>query len=140
MDKKENGNMTFNHIAQILKQGEKYTAVSFTEFGYPFSVQFRLVNAVVEPYAQYDEVLKLIIKKKGAKKYDSLLMCCPYQKLIIWEGWVNPDVDMWKGRVEVKEDVIIREALFAFDPRYLKYAIESVDKDPIIIYGYKYKN
>ena len=132
--------MTFNQIVQILKQGEKYTVVGFTDFGYPYSIQFRLIKAEVESYAQYDESLNLIFRKKNARKHNSCLVFLPKQEFIIWEGWVNPDVDMWKGNKEIKEDMIIREALFPFDHQYLKNAIESVDKDPIIIYGYKYKS
>lgn len=113
--------------------GEKFTLVSFTEFGFPYTLQFKLKKIDVVRYAQYPHALELVFRKKQART-DRRMVFLPGQEILIWRGWVDPDVDMWKGGTERYGDVTVNTGLNSFDDKYLKIAKFSVGRLPDIEY------
>lgn len=67
-------------------QDKKVTLIYSDDFGYPCVTHTRVLQASVEPYAQYSDSLyiaHLPKRKRTAYKVHFL----PYQKLAIYEGW-----------------------------------------------------
>ena len=127
--------MNYQEISKKLVPGKKYTLVAMSEFGFPYKVHMTLVEAKVEPYAQYKESLVIYFKKaRGRRVYG--VRFYGIKEFLIWEGFVNPDTNMY-GQVEDRGDgVIVKTSRYrCFDSRYLYDAIESMKTKPVVAYG-----
>jgi len=117
-----------------LVPGKRYTLCAMAEFGFPYACRMTFTSVNVHPWAQYPEtyLIRCLPKRKkipmGLRFYD-------IKDLIIWEGWVEPKVDMYVRRSVMDSDygpVTVRESLRCFDRKYLRIALESVKQKPLI--------
>jgi hypothetical protein len=118
----------FEKIKAKLVVGNKYTLWGYSEFGFPFQLHFKLVEVVVEPYAQYDASL-LIWYRKFRQRSDRGLRRLDHEKFLIFEDWVQVDCEMY---TEVEGNM--RKSLPCFSPDYFGRAMKSVDKPPLVHY------
>lgn len=117
-----------------LKKGAKYTIVRSGGMGFVFSVCCVLEEVRVEPYAQYPETFLLVVKPQrkrslvGYRVYNS-----PGRgELVIWEGYENPNVDMFGPARPSVTGMVVRESRYSScDPRYMIDAFNSVSKEPV---------
>lgn len=106
-------------IESILEVGRKYTLVKFTDYGFPYAVQFKPKAFVIKPYAQYPETAYLQFRAKGMQR-DNTIRIMPTDKFLIFRGWVKPDVDMYKG---------MGESLVCFADEYIDIARNSIEPE-----------
>lgn len=117
-----------------LEAGKKYTLVGFSEFGFPYQIQMKLIGVRYEPYAQYADSYLLIFKREGGRK-ECMIRFYDIKQFIIWDGYVYPTTDMYVKRnaiqyAEGKVDTM--QSWVCFDPRYMERAIMTVDQPPFI--------
>lgn len=117
-----------------LEPGRKYTLVSFSEFGFPYQIQFVLKGMRYEPYAQYKESYCMIYRQPRQRQ-DRMIRFYGIKQYIIWEGWVYPKTDMY-GSPRVNNypegQVTVRESWQCFDARYMQRALATVSQAPFI--------
>lgn len=107
--------------------GKKYTFVGFSEFGFPFSIQFVLIDVQVKKYAQYENIPHLIIRPKNCRSL-RIKRIFPEDRFIIWEGWVKPNVNIW----ESTENGMSQSRHLSFSSGYLRDALVSVAQEPVL--------
>lgn len=117
-----------------LQQGKKYTIWFFNDFGFPCTMQIRLVKVEVRPYAQYPEVVVLSCVPKGKRNAWSTVIK-PGQNFIVWLGWIEVKADMYVKSEITKEGYTVRESRLCFDQVYMEDAINSVEEKPIVVSG-----
>lgn len=108
--------------------GKKYTFVGFSEFGFPLSIQFVLNEIQIKKYAQYENIPHLIIRPKKCRSL-RVKRIFPEDKFIIWEGWINPNVNMWDTS---DKNGFAQSKFISFSDGYLKEALTSVEQNPIL--------
>ena len=118
--------MKLETINSIWENGRKYTLVKFNDFGFPYSMPFTAHDFRIQPYAQYPETGLLVIKPKGKRNLRGIRIY-PHSKFLIFKGWVDPDVEMYRdydfsddGQVECKK------SLLCFASEYMEIARNSV--------------
>lgn len=118
-----------------LKIGSKYTLVSFSEFGFPYDMQFTLLGIRREPYAQYPVSYVLEFMQKGKRKARQMRFY-DIKRVIIWDGFVAPETGMYAATSRNKDfsdgPVSIERSWTCFDPRYMARALNSVTQDPVV--------
>lgn len=125
----------FNELEALQsEQEEKFTLLSFCEFGLPYVIQFRLVKAEVDSYAQYDEAFFITARKKRARN-PILLRFLPHEEFVIWKGWINPNLRIYDIKSETSFVQVRRGRYSSFDNRYLLDCLEATQEAPIIRKG-----
>ncbi len=118
-----------------LKVGQKYTVVGMGDFGFPYQFQMVLEEVRVEPYAQYPVSFLVIFKPRG-KRLSRQLRFYGTNPLIVWEGWVAANTDMYPFKSTKDYDsgpVTMRTGYPCFDSRYMQNALDSVAQRPVIV-------
>lgn len=123
--------MNYGSVVDKLDVGKQYTLVSMGEFGFPYAIQMKLTGVEATKYAQYDDAVQIDFIVKGKRK-ETGIRFYGSKKLVIWEGFVNPNVEMY-GAAKVSNGMTVRESKWSsFDPRYIQTAINSVEQTPIV--------
>jgi hypothetical protein len=110
-----------------LRPGKKYTIVKFGEMGIPYSMQFTLSEARIQPYAQYPEAVMLIFKKKGARNIVGFPIL-PVDDYLIYSGWIDVNTGLQREPTEYGHTVTIE----FYNPEYLENAKRSVSQAPVL--------
>lgn len=114
-----------------LKPGLQYTLVKYGEIGFVFAVKMTLAEIRVESYAQYPETTMLVFKQKGKRKLRGLRLM-PRDRFIIWEGWVDPNVDIYARTVDTSFGPNTGfESFLSFSEEYMTRALASVPAPPL---------
>ena len=117
-----------------LQPGKRYTVVGMGEFGFPYQFQIVLTEVRVERYAQYPQTFLLIFKQKG-KRLPRQLRFYDTRSVIVWEGWVSPNTNMYPF-TSIKDydsgPVTVRTGYPCFDKRYMQIARDSVKAIPLV--------
>lgn len=123
----------YSEVAAKLEVGKSYTLVKYGEFGFPYSVQFKLIKMEIKPYAQYTESLLLYFVVKGKRKQSGIRLY-GNNRLAIWEGFENPNVEMFDAPVMGESGLIVKKSFgTSFDSSYMSRALKSVEAKPIIL-------
>lgn len=104
-----------------LESGKRYTVFGMSEWGFPYQMHITLLEVQFTSYAQYNEAVKIIFKRKGGrsvygKTYYGSNTC------FVFEGWVTVDTEMFKGG---------NTSYASFDDRYMEEALASVNQKPV---------
>jgi hypothetical protein len=127
--------MTMKEAFSVLEVGKKYTLASMGEFGFPHAMNFVLTKIDFEKYAQYNDAVKIQYKGKG-KRLERAQWLLPYSQVIIWPGWVSPNVEMY-GEAEPGKTpgvTVSRSKFLSFDKGYMGIARASVEGEPLVEY------
>ena len=109
-------------------QGKKITIVGFNMLGFPFSWPVTVYNVRQGKYAQYDNsVLIGFIPKGKMKPVYRMVNSQNDGGWIIYEGWINPDVEPFP----IKTESGGKSSLASFSDEYLVTALKSVSQEPI---------
>ena len=130
MYKKRGEVKKMNPLEEFIKlvPGDRYTIVWMGEFGFPCSRQITLTSVRKDRYAQYTEAYYVTFVPRGKRKNRQVVF---YGKkaVIVWPGWVSPDVTMYRN-TEIKDtdtgSVAVSKSFPCFDERYMTIALESV--------------
>lgn len=117
-----------------LRPGNRYTIVGMGEFGFPYQFRMVLEKIVVGPYAQYPRAFILRFRPQR-KKLSRLVMFYDTKPIIVWEGWLYPDTQMFPFRGTKDYDsgsVEVRRSFPCFDSRYMQIARDSVKQSPVV--------
>lgn len=118
-------------LLKTLEWGQEYTLVKYGEFGFLFSVKFKLLEVRVQPYAQYPESVMLVgkpYKKRNAYGWRIL----PQDRFAIWRGYKEVRTSMWVQQ-ENAGSATIKRSLLSCDGEYLRMALDSVVEPPLIV-------
>lgn len=102
---------------------KKATIVGFHMLGLPYMIHVTLLDAKIGNYAQYSESVVIYFKEKGKRKPSGCRVNSRNDGgCIIYEGWVNPDVEPFPITTERGN----KQSLSSFSDQYLVTAINSL--------------
>ncbi|RXZ78149.1 hypothetical protein EBB07_29280 [Paenibacillaceae bacterium] len=113
-----------------LQEERKVTIVKLSEFGFPVAFQTVIKKVVVKPYAQYSESLRILHRpKRKRSNYENIIL--PDESILVYDGWINVDIDSTKNITESKHFIIKQSKYRCFDKRYMIDLFNSIDATPI---------
>ena len=114
-----------------LEHGKRYTLLNESELGLGVgAIHFTLEAFKLGRYAQYDNCIELIFKRKGARNLRSI----PYygrKSFAVFPGWIEINTDPF---TQAKHDGIFishESKYLSFDDRYMTDAIASAGALPL---------
>ncbi len=114
-----------------LQIGKRYTVIVDSEMGLGVvATQIALQDIRVGRYAQYDNCIELIYKRKGARNLRGMQF---YGKkpFAIFEGWIEVNTDPF-GPEDRTGPLVCRQSKYlSFDDRYMTEAIASAGTPPL---------
>lgn len=113
-----------------LQTGKRYTIVRQGSMGFVYSEHIELVEVTNEPWAQYQETIRLIYKLKGKRNLRQTRFC-PRDSYLVWEGWLSVNTDIFVETTE-ENGFIVRKSLGSCDREYFERAKRSVNTSPFI--------
>ena len=123
--------LDYQEVTNKLKVGNLYTLFRYNDFGFPSSLQFKLTEMKIEPWAQYRQSLVLIFIPKGKRK-ERVIRFYGENRLAIWEGFVNPNTDIFSAPV-IKDEIAVQKSLDScFSGTFMERALNSVVQKPLI--------
>jgi hypothetical protein len=123
----------FSNVVQELSQGRKVTIIKFSEFGFPIVFNTVINHVKVESWAQYKETLNIIHKPKRKRSlYSNRIL--PDNELIVYDGWLNIDVDaLTSDTIKQNDHITVKQSRYGcFDDNYLTDVINSINQKPIV--------
>jgi hypothetical protein len=124
----------YNEIASKLEIDKTYTIFSYNDFGFAYAFTFKLVKVEVKPYAQYRESMVIHYIRKGKRKAQGVRFHGDINRFAIWEGIVNPNVEMFNAPVSYSNGVTVQRSYgMSFSPCYMETALKSVPQEPMIL-------
>jgi len=94
-----------------LKDGQEYTLVYLSEFGYPIADKITFKSVTLCQYAQYTDAVKITCRR-SRKRSDSAL--CFYDcSIAIYEGWHDLDKSATFEKVSKSETVTIWKSKYS---------------------------
>lgn len=132
---------TCGHFSIALEQltpGRKVTIVKLNDFGFPVAFQTVISSVTIEPYAQYNESLKIVHRPKRKRSlYSNRLL--PSESVLIYDGWLTIDVDKLTNKIVKDTDTItVKQSRYSsFDKRYLRDALNNIKQEPIVFINVK---
>ena len=120
------------HALTQLKKGEKYTLLTMSQLGIgAVSFQITVEGVKVGRYAQYEESVQLIFKRKGKRKLDGLRFHGS-KSCAIRNGWIDLYTDPFTApRLGATGFFSYESRYVSFDQRYMTNAIVSAPVPPI---------
>lgn len=114
-----------------LELGKRYTVLVESEMGFGVSaIQITLDSIRVGRYAQYDNCITLVFKRKGARSLAGVAFYGS-KSFAIFEGWVEINTDPF-GPSEDQGLMIVRKMKYAScDERFMTDAIASAKVAPL---------
>lgn len=114
-----------------LESGKRYTVLVESEMGFGVSaVQITLDSIRVGRYAQYDNCVTLVFKRKGARSLAGMAFYGS-KSFAIFEGWVELNTDPF-GPAEDQGPVTVKRMKYAScDERFMSDAISSAKTAPL---------
>ncbi|RNB59515.1 hypothetical protein EDM57_05075 [Brevibacillus gelatini] len=126
-------NGEFREALEQLTEGRKVTIVKFSEFGFPVVINTVINSATVKPYAQYSESLHIVHKhKRKRNQYVNIIL--PKDKLLIYDGWIDIDVENLTYNLNKRDDLIsVRQSKYgSFDNQFMRDAINCIKGNLIV--------
>ncbi len=122
----------YQEIADKLEIGKMYTLFKYGEFGFPVVAQFKLVSKTIEPYAQYQESLRIMFIPKGKRKETGIRLYGD-NRLAIWEGLVNVNSEIF-GLSKIGMEGMVSESIgVSFSSGYMDRALKLVEAKPLVL-------
>lgn len=121
---------TLNQL-QKLEIGKRYTILVENEMGFGVSaIQITLDSIRVGRYAQYDNCINLIFKRKGARSLSGIAFYGS-KSFAIFEGWIELNTEPF-GPAENHGVMTVRKMKYAScDERFMTDAIASSKSAPL---------
>ncbi|WP_220687698.1 hypothetical protein [Paenibacillus lautus] len=116
-----------------LTNGRKVTIIKFNDFGWPVVMNTVIDRLEVKPYAQYKESLKIVHKPKRKRSlYYNMIL--PKESLMVFDGWLNIDVDKLTNDIIKDNDrVTVKQSKYGcFDNQFMIDALNTVGVNPIV--------
>lgn len=126
-------NSHFSIALEQLTPGRKVTILKLNDFGLPVAFQTVISSTTIEPYAQYNESLKIVHKPKRKRSlYSNRLL--PNESVFIYDGWLTIDVDKLTNTIVKDTDTItVKQSRYSsFDKQYLRDALNNIEQEPIV--------
>jgi len=123
----------FENALQQLTQGRKVTIIKYSDIGYPIMFHTVIDKAIVEPWAQYKETLKIVHKLKRKRSlYANRIL--PNESLLIFDEWLDIDFDKLIYNVTKSDNhITVKETkYYSFDNKLFFDVINTVQKQPIV--------
>ncbi|WEG18550.1 hypothetical protein PQ478_08710 [Alkalihalophilus pseudofirmus] len=100
--------------------GEKITIFKYNDFGFPIAIQTTLKELSIQPYAQYQNTLKIVHKPKRKRKYWGHRFY-ESDQLIVVEGWHDLDTRSTHDTIGSNQNAVTTQSKYAcFDKQYMK--------------------
>lgn len=127
--------LMFQTIVEKMTVGNKYTMLMFDDLtGFPYGMQFTLIDIDVKPYAQYPEALYIEFRAFRHRSNQEIVFL-PDKRFIIWENHVKVETSKWGHEVKASELVSIKRSKYdKFDEKYLTDGVNSTKQEPFIVY------
>lgn len=117
-----------------LKKGQKYTLLSTNDFGGANSTQITLEEVIFTKYAQYDDAVKIVFKKKRGRNLVSRYVY-GIKQISVYAGWIELDTNMYtEPRTCPKSGLTVKESKYlSCDDRYFTDALASAKSAPLFV-------
>jgi hypothetical protein len=131
-------NSMFNETVSNVKANNKVTIIMYSDFGFPYAINTIIDSFEIKQYAQHKDSLFITHKPKGKRKlWEEVIK--PYQSFIIYDGWLNVDIDSITKSV-IRSDssmTVIQGNYKCFDKRYLTDIASAIPQKPLISFNVK---
>lgn len=113
----------------------KYTLVTFNFKGYPYQEHIYAFKLSCDSHDRYSEAYYLRYKRRKSVGKGGAIWLHEGKQFIIWEGWVNPDVQMAVASFYKDNNsghVKLLKCYKPYNARYLQRAKLSIAQKPIV--------
>jgi hypothetical protein len=115
-----------------LVEGEKYTIMCMSDFGFPVTIKCKIIGVEYTTYAQHSDVVKVCCIPYKSRKARAYLFYSG--SVIIFKGWQELKEEDTYNIEEVRENCIMRRSKYGcFDPRYFEDVLKKL-KNPVVVY------
>lgn len=119
-------------MLNVLKN-RRVVLYSIDDLGIPVTYHTTVNYACIKDYAQHKEALFLVHTPKGKRK-QRIHLTLPHNDLVIYDGWVNLDIERKTMNIEDKGNVIVKQGKYlSFDKRYISDVIEQTPIQPLLV-------
>ena len=129
--------MTDKKVFEQLQEGQKVTIFKCNDFGFPYTLQTKIEKVEYKDYAQYKSI-PCIQHRPKRKRTSYVIKFTDNEKTLIFDGWVDINVDMWATSNTNSNGVTTRRSLQCFDNGYFDIAMKQAAQlniKPIIHYN-----
>ncbi|OMD67629.1 hypothetical protein [Paenibacillus odorifer] len=138
MQEYDTNHSVFAETVSNVKLNNKVTIIKYTDFGFPYAINTVIDSLVIKPYAQHKDSLFITHKPKGRRKlWEEVIL--PYQSFIIYDGWLNVDIDsLTKKVISSNSQLTVTTTNYvSFDKRYMTDIVSSIPQTPLVSYNVK---
>lgn len=131
-------NSVFSETATNIEPDQKVTIITLSDFCFPVLINTTIEDMTIKPYAQYKDSLFITHKPKSKRKSWELIIR-PYQSFMIYDGWLNTDIDnISKVTVSSNSSVTVTTTKYhSFDKRFLSDLLSAISETPLVTFNIK---